>query len=98
VHADVVTLQMAVMLVLGGAALVVANLAVLRDRRHRTDAVSDILVLPASWRTGAFLLAVLASGRGGRCRRRRRPSAEGQVHIPLVSGSVSRVGHPVAPV
>ncbi|MDG4826081.1 hypothetical protein O7635_29890 [Asanoa sp. WMMD1127] len=60
VHADVVPLQMAAMLVLGGAAMVVGNLAVLRERRHRTDAVSDLLVLPQAWRTGAFLLAVLA--------------------------------------
>lgn len=59
-HADVVPLQMAAMLVLGGAVLVVANLAVLREHRHRTDAVSDVLVLPPAWRTGAFLLACLA--------------------------------------
>ncbi|GIF62908.1 ABC transporter [Asanoa ishikariensis] len=57
---DVVTLQMAAMLLLGGATLVVANLAVLREHRHRTDAVSDLLVLPPPWRTGAFLLAILA--------------------------------------
>ncbi|MEV4622211.1 hypothetical protein AB0J74_26305 [Asanoa sp. NPDC049573] len=59
-HADVVTLQMAATLLLGGSALVVANLATLRERRHRTDAVSDLLVLPPPWRTAAFLVAVLA--------------------------------------
>ncbi|GIF47789.1 hypothetical protein DFJ67_6681 [Asanoa ferruginea] len=59
-HTTVVSLQMAAMLVLGGAALVVANLATLRERRHRTDAVSDLLILPPAWRTTAFLLAVLA--------------------------------------
>ncbi|MEV4533964.1 hypothetical protein AB0J82_09050 [Asanoa sp. NPDC049518] len=56
----VVSLQMGAMLLLGGATLVVVNLAVLRERRHRTDAVSDLLVLPPHWRTGAFLLAILA--------------------------------------
>ena len=59
-HSVAVSLQMAAMLLLGGAVLVVANLAVLREHRHRTNAVSDLLVLPRSWRTGAFLLAVLA--------------------------------------
>jgi hypothetical protein len=51
--------QFLALLVLGGAALVAANLAALRAHRHTTTAVFDTLVLPRPWRTGAFLLAVV---------------------------------------
>ncbi|MEH1129713.1 hypothetical protein [Micromonospora sp. CPCC 206061] len=47
------------MLTLGGAALVAANLAVLRAHRHRTTAQYAVLVLPDPWRTGGFLLSVV---------------------------------------
>jgi hypothetical protein len=47
------------MLVLGGGAFIAANLATLRAHRHATTAMYDTLVLPAPWRTGGFLLAVL---------------------------------------
>lgn len=57
-------MQVAVLVVLGGAALIVANLAVLRGHRHGTAAQEDVLVLPASWRTGALLLALLPFGLG----------------------------------
>ncbi|GAA4732996.1 hypothetical protein [Phytohabitans rumicis] len=51
--------QFLALLTLGGAALVATNLAALRAYRHRTTAQYDVLVLPASWRTGAFLLSVV---------------------------------------
>lgn len=46
------------LLTLGGAAMVAANLAALRARRHRTTAQYGVLVLPDRWRTAGFLLAV----------------------------------------
>jgi hypothetical protein len=55
-------LQFLAVLLLGGAALVVGNLAVLRPRRHGTAALYDVLVLPAAWRTAAHLLATGAFG------------------------------------
>ncbi|GAA4460353.1 hypothetical protein [Phytohabitans houttuyneae] len=54
--------QLVAMLLLGGAAMVAANLAVLRAHRHHADALLDVLVLPDPWRTGGFLLAVLPLG------------------------------------
>lgn len=54
--------QFLTMLVLGGAALVAANLAALRARRHGTAVLYDVLVLPDRWRVGAFLLAVAPAG------------------------------------
>lgn len=55
-------LHIAELLVLGGAALIVANLAALRAHRHGTTAQFDPLALPGTWRTGAFLLGVLPLG------------------------------------
>jgi hypothetical protein len=52
-------MQFSALFLLGGAALVVANLAVLRANRHGTAALYDVLVLPNAWRTGAHLLALL---------------------------------------
>jgi len=54
--------QLGTMLLLGGAALIAGNLAVLRAHRHGTVAVDDLLVLPAAHRTAAHLLAVLPIG------------------------------------
>lgn len=51
--------QLGIMLLVGGAALIAGNLAVLRGHRHRTTALSDVLVLPYPMRTAAHLLAVL---------------------------------------
>jgi hypothetical protein len=50
------------MLLVGGAALIASNLAVLRAHRHGTTALSDVLVLPVPLRTAAHLLAVLPLG------------------------------------
>jgi hypothetical protein len=54
--------QLGMMLLVGGAALVAGNLAVLRAHRHGTTALSDVLVLPERLRTAAHLLAVLPLG------------------------------------
>jgi hypothetical protein len=54
--------QLGMMLLLGGAALVAGNLAVLRPHRDRTTALSEVLVLPVRPRTAAHLLAVLPLG------------------------------------
>jgi hypothetical protein len=54
--------QLGMMLLLGGAALIVSNLAVLRAHRNGTTALSDVLVLPYPLRTAAHLLAVLPLG------------------------------------
>jgi hypothetical protein len=51
--------QLGIMLLIGGAALIAGNLAVLRGHRHGTTALSDVLVLPYPMRTAAHLLAVL---------------------------------------
>jgi hypothetical protein len=51
--------QFLALLVLGGGALIAANLAALRADRHATTALYDTLVLPRPWRTGAFLLSVV---------------------------------------
>jgi hypothetical protein len=51
--------QLGIMLLLGGAAVIAGNLAVLRGHRHGTTALSDVLVLPYPMRTAAHLLAVL---------------------------------------
>ncbi|MEV4625369.1 hypothetical protein AB0J90_03665 [Micromonospora sp. NPDC049523] len=56
------SLQFVTVLLFGGAALIVGNLAVLRPRRHRTTALYDVLVLPVAWRTAAHLLTTLAFG------------------------------------
>jgi hypothetical protein len=58
-HDEDRSMQFSAMLLLGGAALVVANLAALRARRHRTAAFYDVLVLPNAWRIGAHLLALM---------------------------------------
>jgi hypothetical protein len=58
-HDEAVGMQPWALLVLGGAALVIANLAVLREHRHHTSASYDVLIMPAPWRTAALLLAVL---------------------------------------
>ncbi|MET7417630.1 hypothetical protein [Dactylosporangium sp. NPDC005555] len=58
-HDKAVGMQLLGLFVLGGAALVVANLNALRAHRHHTDALYSVLVLPGPWRTGAFLLAPL---------------------------------------
>ncbi|MDG6105501.1 hypothetical protein Daura_47050 [Dactylosporangium aurantiacum] len=58
-HDKAVGMQIAGIFVLGGGALVVANLNALRAHRHHTDALYSVLVLPGPWRTGAFLLAPL---------------------------------------
>ncbi|MEU3454916.1 hypothetical protein ABZ671_15140 [Micromonospora sp. NPDC006766] len=57
-----ISVQIFGLLLFGGAAMVVANLGVLRAYRHRTDRLYDVLVLPAPWRTGGFLLALLPYG------------------------------------
>ncbi|GAA1775175.1 hypothetical protein [Luedemannella helvata] len=44
---------------LGGAAMIVSNLAVLRSRRFGTDAVLDVATLTRSHRTAAHLLALV---------------------------------------
>ncbi|WIM99003.1 hypothetical protein ACTOB_002631 [Actinoplanes oblitus] len=51
--------QLLALLVLGGGALIGANLAALRADRHATTGWYDTLVLPPSWRTGGFLLSVV---------------------------------------
>jgi hypothetical protein len=51
--------QLGTMLLLGGAALIASNLAVLRAHRNGTTALSDVLVLPRPQRTAAHLLALL---------------------------------------
>ncbi|MFK3983874.1 hypothetical protein ACI2K4_26270 [Micromonospora sp. NPDC050397] len=56
------SVQLLAVLVLGGAALVIGNFAVLRPRRHNTAALYDTLVLPPAWRTAAHLLACAAFG------------------------------------
>jgi hypothetical protein len=50
--------QFAVLVLVGGAALIGSNLAVLRARRHRVTELYGVLVLPPAWRLGAHLLAV----------------------------------------
>jgi hypothetical protein len=54
--------QPVVVLLMGGAALILSNLAVLRPFRHDTAAALDVLVLPHRWRTAAHLLAVVPLG------------------------------------
>ncbi|MEJ3744919.1 hypothetical protein WEI85_16680 [Actinomycetes bacterium KLBMP 9797] len=51
--------QFLAMLGWGGAAMVAANLGVLRAHRHGTAAVFDVLNLRQHWRTGGFLLALV---------------------------------------
>ncbi|MEK8104349.1 hypothetical protein NKG94_02810 [Micromonospora sp. M12] len=57
---ELITIQLLALPILGGSALIVANLATLRAHRHRVDASYDVLVLPPAWRTGGFLLALLS--------------------------------------
>lgn len=54
--------QFFIMLLLGGAALVAGNLAVLRPHRHGTTAGYEVLLLGLGWRTGAHLLALFPLG------------------------------------
>ncbi|MFF0153749.1 hypothetical protein [Micromonospora sp. NPDC005203] len=56
---ELITIQLLALPVLGGSALIVANLATLRAHRHKVDASYDVLVLPPAWRVGGFLLALL---------------------------------------
>jgi hypothetical protein len=58
-HDQAVGLQVPGIFLLGGGALVVANLNALRAHRHHTDALYSVLVLPDPWCTAAFLLAPL---------------------------------------
>jgi hypothetical protein len=51
--------ELGMMLLLGGAALIAGNLAVLRAHRNGTTALSEVLVLPVPLRTAAHLLALL---------------------------------------
>ncbi|MFC7387801.1 hypothetical protein [Sphaerisporangium rhizosphaerae] len=50
---------MGMMMLLGGAALIVGNLAVLRTHRDGTTGLSQVLILPDHGRTLAHLLAIL---------------------------------------
>jgi len=54
--------ELGMMLLLGGAALIASNLAVLRPHRTGTAALGDVLVLPQRLRTAAHLLALLPLG------------------------------------
>src|SRR5262249_4266338 len=54
--------QLGMMLLLGGAALIAGNLAVLRAHRDGTTALSEVLVLTLRLRPAAPLLAVLPLG------------------------------------
>ncbi|MEU8419694.1 hypothetical protein AB0C15_02305 [Micromonospora sp. NPDC048835] len=56
---ELITIQLLALPILGGSALIVANLVTLRASRHRVDASYDVLVLPPAWRVGGFLLALL---------------------------------------
>ncbi|MET8042212.1 hypothetical protein ABZU25_15300 [Micromonospora sp. NPDC005215] len=56
---ELIIIQLLALPILGGAALIVANLVTLRAHRHRVDASYDVLVLPPAWRVGGFLLALL---------------------------------------
>lgn len=51
--------ELAMMLLIGGAALIGGNLAVLRAHRHGVQTLSDVLILPERSRTLAHLLAVV---------------------------------------
>jgi hypothetical protein len=51
--------QYAVLVLLGGAALIGSNLAVLRAHRHGTTDMYGVLVLPRAWRLGGHLLAIV---------------------------------------
>ncbi|MCG5445955.1 hypothetical protein NIE79_004484 [Micromonospora sp. NIE79] len=56
---ELITIQLLALPILGGSALIVANLVTLRAHRHKVDASYDVLVLPPAWRVGGFLLALL---------------------------------------
>ncbi|MEU8285333.1 hypothetical protein AB0C01_13430 [Micromonospora sp. NPDC048905] len=56
---ELITIQLLALPILGGSALIVANLVTLRAYRHHVDASYDVLVLPPAWRVGGFLLALL---------------------------------------
>ncbi|WP_433125111.1 hypothetical protein ACQPWW_21780 [Micromonospora sp. CA-240977] len=56
---ELITIQLLALPILGGSALIVANLVTLRSHRHKVDASYDVLVLPPAWRVGGFLLALL---------------------------------------
>ncbi|WP_328653320.1 hypothetical protein OG598_05420 [Micromonospora sp. NBC_00330] len=56
---ELITIQLLALPILGGSALIVANLVTLRAHRHHVDASYDVLVLPPAWRVGGFLLALL---------------------------------------
>ncbi len=57
---ELITIQLLALPILGGSALIVANLVTLRAHRHHVDASYDVLVLPPAWRVGGFLLALLS--------------------------------------
>ncbi|MEU1587025.1 hypothetical protein [Micromonospora sp. NPDC005710] len=56
---ELITIELLALPILGGSALIVANLVTLRARRHKVDGSYDVLVLPPAWRVGGFLLALL---------------------------------------
>ncbi|WP_433261799.1 hypothetical protein ACQPWR_20975 [Micromonospora vinacea] len=56
---ELITIQLLALPILGGSALVVANLVTLRAHRHNVDASYNVLVLPPAWRVGGFVLALL---------------------------------------
>ncbi|MBM0206510.1 hypothetical protein JNW90_28540 [Micromonospora sp. STR1s_5] len=57
---ELITIQLLTLPILGGSALIVANLVTLRAHRHKVDVSYDVLVLPPAWRVGGFLLALLS--------------------------------------
>ncbi|MCG5468993.1 hypothetical protein LADH09A_002894 [Micromonospora sp. LAH09] len=57
---ELIVIQLLALPILGGSALIVANLVTLRAHRHKVDASYDVLVLPPAWRLGGFLLALLS--------------------------------------
>ncbi|GGO20882.1 hypothetical protein [Micromonospora parathelypteridis] len=57
---ELITINLLALPILGGSALIVANLVTLRAHRHKVDPSYDVLVLPPAWRVGGFLLALLS--------------------------------------
>lgn len=57
--ADVAIVQLLGMMTVGIAAMIAANLVSLRPHRHRTESLYEVLVLPARWRTGGLLFALV---------------------------------------
>lgn len=57
---ELIVIQLLALPILGGSALIVANLVTLRAHRHKVDVSYHVLVLPPAWRIGGFLLALLS--------------------------------------